>query len=380
MLRVGGHQVPLVDCDVHEYLKSPQELLPYVKDPWRRYFTECKFRGLQQGAYTETGGGGRRADSWPSDGSPSGSSYELLKQQLLDQYGVDYAILQGAFYRVSGMPQSDFANVLASAYNDWLVDNWLSKDQRLKGSVNVNVQDPAAAAREIDRMGDHPDIVQLLLSVTSQPGFGHPMYDPLWEACSRHDLVVTMHLNNPAGSLFIPPTPLGWPRYYMEWRCAATLTFQAQLINLVCEGVFERFPKLKVVFVEGGFSWVSHLLIRMDLTWQSLRLETPWLKRKPSEYVRDHCYFTTQPTEFQDDVDAFLRLVDGINGQRRLMFATDYPHWDFDSPLHALPKELGFETRSRILGRNALELFGLPEPSPMVDPAPGEARTAATRG
>ena len=82
MLRIGGQVVPIVDCDVHEELKAPADLLPYVKDPWRRYFTECKFRGLQKGAYTETGTPEELAKIFGEFGSQLSNEYLIRYRSL----------------------------------------------------------------------------------------------------------------------------------------------------------------------------------------------------------------------------------------------------------------------------------------------------------
>ncbi|MBI3965854.1 MAG: amidohydrolase [Chloroflexi bacterium] len=366
MLRIGGESIPLVDCDVHETYRTAMDLLPYLSEPWRSYFTECLFRGPQGGPYANTAHGGRRPDTLPAGAAATdyraGGELELCRKQLLDEYGVDYGILTSFFYYIAAMPQADFATALATAYNNWLLDHWLGKDKRIKGSVQVALQDPQGAAREIDRVGPHPDIVQLVVGAPAERGYGHPMYDPVWEACARNDLVVGIHVNMPSG-IFLPPTPLGWPRYYMEWHASNSLQMQSHLLNLVCEGFFEKFPTLKVVFIEAGFSWVPHITWQLDQNWRSLRSEVPWVKRKPSEYIRERCYFTTQPMEEPDNVQHLLNMIEMVDGERTLLFATDYPHWDFDSPLYALPRQLDLKTRKRIFAENALELYGLPYPT-----------------
>jgi predicted TIM-barrel fold metal-dependent hydrolase len=87
--------------------------------------------------------------------------------------------------------------------------------------------------------------------------------------------------------------------------------------------------------------------------------EVPDLKRAPSEYIRDHVWFTTQPIEEPDDPDDFARMVEHGRLADRLLFATDYPHWDFDAPNQALPRSLSKETKADILAGNACDLYGL---------------------
>jgi uncharacterized protein len=363
MIAVGDLATPVVDCDVHEALGSIGELEPRLEDRWRRYFRECRFAGLPRDPYVATAHGGMRADAWPADGGPAGSSYDVLQRQLFEASGIDYAILTGSFFRVSAMPQVEFATALASAYNDWLVETWLDRDARLRGSIQVALQDPEAAAREIDRIGQHPRVVQVLFPQAADRAFGHPSFDPVYRAAVRNELLVAIHPSGATGT-FPAPTPTGsWPSTYMEYHAAFALPYQAQLASLICEGTFVKFPELRVVMLEAGFAWVPHVLWSLDTHWRSLQMEVPWLTRRPSEYVREHVMLGTQPIILPDDPAQFVQLLEMIDGAETLLFASDYPHWDFDSPQRFLPRQVDAHTRRRLLGLNALELYGLPEPA-----------------
>ena len=134
---------------------------------------------------------------------------------------------------------------------------------------------------------------------------------------------------------------------------------QNTLTSLVFEGVFERFPKLKVVLIEGGFAWAPALCWRMDKHWERMREEVPHLKRPPSEYVREHVWFTTQPIEEPDHPQHLAEVIDWL-GWDRLMFSTDYPHWDFDDPQHAFKFTMTEAQKAKVFRDNAKALYGLP--------------------
>jgi predicted TIM-barrel fold metal-dependent hydrolase len=134
---------------------------------------------------------------------------------------------------------------------------------------------------------------------------------------------------------------------------------QASLISLVMEGVFERFPTLRVVSAENGFAWVPALCWRLDSIDALLHDEVPHLQRRPSEYIRDHVWFCTQPIEEPPRTLDLLWLIDQV-GAERLLFATDYAHWDWDAPDAALPARLPALARRRIFYENARELYRLP--------------------
>jgi predicted TIM-barrel fold metal-dependent hydrolase len=137
-------------------------------------------------------------------------------------------------------------------------------------------------------------------------------------------------------------------------------SFQAQLISLVCEGVFEQFPSLKVVLIEGGFGWLPALKWRLDRSWRRLRDEVPHLRRLPSEYIDEHVWLTTQPMEEPPRPQHFLQLLEQLAMDDRLLFATDYPHWDFDAPDRALPVRLPPAQERKIMAENASKLYRLP--------------------
>ena len=153
-------------------------------------------------------------------------------------------------------------------------------------------------------------------------------------------------------------TGSGWVSYYFEEHHTNVQTLQSVVASIVLEGVFERFPNLKVVSVEGGFTWAPSLSWRMDKHWSRLRAEVPHVPKPPSEYLRGNIWFTTQPME-ETRKQAQLRDVIDWLGWDRLMFSSDYPHWDFDDPSHALNLKIPEAQRQRILRGNAIDFYKL---------------------
>jgi predicted TIM-barrel fold metal-dependent hydrolase len=145
----------------------------------------------------------------------------------------------------------------------------------------------------------------------------------------------------------------------MEEHYAATTGMQNTLTSLVFEGVFARYPKLKIVLVEGGFAWAPALGWRMDKHWERMRKETPHVTRPPSETIREHVWFTTQPIEEPDNPQHLADVCEWI-GWDRLMFSTDYPHWDFDHPQHAFKFAMTEPQKAMVFRDNAKALYALP--------------------
>ena len=130
----------------------------------------------------------------------------------------------------------------------------------------------------------------------------------------------------------------------------------SEIVSLIFNGVFDKHPELKVIMIEGGTTYVPHLMSRADQQYKELRSEVPWVKRMPSDIIRDHFRFSTQPTE-EMTAERFLQMVDGCDSDELFCFSTDYPHWDFDSPWEALPAGLPESLQRKIFYENAQGLY-----------------------
>jgi predicted TIM-barrel fold metal-dependent hydrolase len=354
----------VIDCDVHQNLNSLRELVPYLDPAFREYLERGGYTGFQLPNYPWVHPSGfTMGDAVPSDGGVPGSHYPTLREQLLDGWNVEFAILTGEdILNVSCMPHPQLAAALASAYNRWLVDTWLPRDDRLRGSLVIATQDAAAATAEIAHYADHPGIVQVIVSDGARAGYGNPHYLPIWRAAAEFGLPVAVHAG--AGGLGVnpPPTPNGYPDYYFEYHSLAPTSAMRHLVSFISHGVFETLRDLRVVLVELGVAWLPSLLWRLDANWKALRSEVPWVKRSPSEQVCEHVKFTTQPLEQPrqpSDLHAILDMVPG--SETMLLFATDYPHWDVDQP-RLIERRLPVHFRDRVMSENARELYRLPSP------------------
>jgi predicted TIM-barrel fold metal-dependent hydrolase len=344
----------IIDADVHHGLRNNRDLLAYLPRVWHDQWLEMGI-GVA-GVYYSPVGVTRRDASPPNGGSAYGEP-EFFLENLLDRYGIDYAILNGGI-EISLNPDPDYANAVASAFNDYTAQFWLKFSPRFKGSILINNNDPSAAAKEIDRMAANSDMVQVIMTSASRMLYGQRFFHPIYEAAERNGLPVAIHPGGEGRGISMPPTTAGYPTRYMEWHNILPIGYMAHINSLICEGVFELFPRLKIVAVEGGISWLPHLMWRMDKNYKALRSSAPWLKRKPSEYILDHLVLTTQPTEEPDNPEHLLQIFNMIQAERTLIFSSDYPHWDFDNPTMAMPK-MSKEMKRKIMGETAAALYGL---------------------
>jgi uncharacterized protein len=361
---VAKNKLPVIDCDVHPNPRQYEDLNPYLNDYWRDFLNDCKWKGIFPNipSMPIVANAGHRMDSVPPEGGLGCSSLSFFKEDVMDRYNYANAILfPDSTFQLAASPQHEMATALASAYNDWEIEHWLEKNPNLRGSVVVASQDPEGAAREIDRVGSHPQMAQVGLSIHSPyGGWGDKRYHPIWEAALRNNLVCTYHVSVPGG-LFRPGPVYG--NYYPEHQTIHNLTYQAQIASIVFGGVFEKYPELRMLFVEGGFAWLPSVMYTMDTHWRNLKREVPWVKRPPSQIVREHMWFGTQPFieparhEDEQHIVDILKMV----GTDRFVFTSDYPHWEFDAP-HAAFARVPMDIRKKIFYENAVELFGLPNP------------------
>ena len=349
----------IVDCDVHQAWATEEEIARYLPDHFRD-------RGI-----TPAGGPGwhnpiakhglARTDAVPDDGSPPGSDVDLMEEQLFEGFGVDYAVLTGPLTQVglAVHPNVHYATAAIEAYNDWLIEEWLERDDRFRGSMMVVPHAPQHAVEEIERVGSHDRMAQVMLPGAHQSPYGHQGYWPIFEAAEDAGLPIVLHTaTGSTGVAWAPTTGAGIPLSYFEKHATAVAPSMGQLVSMVFEGVFVEYPDLDVVFVEQRLGWIPDFMWHMDKLWKGLRDAAPWLDRRPSEYIRENVWFSTQPIAEPEDPEHFRHLLDMLHADETVVFSSDYPHWDNDNPM-AMLRNVDRDTRRHILSENAREVYGL---------------------
>jgi predicted TIM-barrel fold metal-dependent hydrolase len=350
-------RLKIIDCDIHPSLHSRDDLNPFLEKRWQEHLQT--YGGHIRNPFTSTTPYPRiaplisRRDAWPPTGGPPGSSLPFMQKQHLDPYDVEFGLLQVLDLSIASQVNLEFGAALQRAINEWQYEFFSRPDPRLKPSIIVNQDDAVSAVAEIERCAALGRHVQVNVSPRANEPLGRRKYWPIYEAAEAADLPLGIHVGGYGGHV---PTGSGWPSYYNEEHHSNAQTVAAQLTSLVIEGVPERFPRLKFVFIEGGFGWVPAITWRMDKHFERFRSEVPHLKRKPSEYVREHFWFTTQPMEEPDNAQHLRNVIEWI-GIERLLFSSDYPHWDFDDPRYAFRTPLSEAERRKIFNGNARAVY-----------------------
>lgn len=327
----------MIDCDVHVHPPTVETLFPYLSRHWVEHIKQSQFKGP--------------TDRYYPKGIAAGATFE----EITARSDCERLILNCS-YAVDGLHNPDAAIAFAGAVNDWLIAEWLAKDDRLRASLVIPIQLPDAAAQEIARAGRHPGFVQVFLPVRTQHPLGSRLYHPLWRAIVEHDLVAGVHYGGAPGN---PPFPSGWPGSWLEDHAGMAQVFQSQVCSIIAEGVFDQFPAARVALSEGGFTWVPAFMWRFDKEWKNLRRLVPWVREVPSAYMKQHMKLTIQPLDGPNNRRHLLETIDQIGSDGMLMYASDFPHRHTSDPGVTLLPELAPDRARMIRSENARGFYRL---------------------
>jgi predicted TIM-barrel fold metal-dependent hydrolase len=352
-----GTRTPVIDASVHIFFSSNKELRNVLREPFKsRGFPdyESDWYGTPGGEYANDTGG--RDIGYP------GSNPEFVAAELFSNRGVDVAVLHPMSRGI--MPDRHLGSALHAAHNEMMVSRWLEHSEfgdRFRGTIRVNPDDISGALREIDRWRPHPRVVQIGIPLQSRELYGKPQFWPLWEAAAQAGLPVAVHIETGEGIGFAP-TPSGHTLTYEQYLSFMALNYLYHLMNMITEGVFERFPTLKFVWADGAADFLTPFIWRMDTFGRPHLEQTPWAPRIPSEYLPGHVYFVQGRLDGPGDTE-FAGEWFGFTGKDDMvMFGSSYPHWQ-NAEVAALPRALTAEQREKVCWRNAAELYGIDIPA-----------------
>jgi predicted TIM-barrel fold metal-dependent hydrolase len=373
----------IIDMDVHTHIEGDFDLLfPYMSDSWRRRFAHHEGQPLPDPWLARAPGGWNRVEHFanepaasgpnrmttvPPGGGTPGSDPHFIVEDLFNQHGIVAGLMTNMQAgSLDSWEDGDEAAVLAAAYNDYHQEHWLTVDERFKLAMGVAPHDPVKAAAEIRRTGPNPGVVATWLPLVDKL-LGSPYYDPILAAAAETGIAVASHGNGNHHNIVGAPTfPGGAPSFFAQRNSTLFTLAMAHAASLVWSGAFERYPTLKVIFIEYGWAWLPSLMWTMDAAWHAAGEDVPNVKKPPSEYIIEHFRLTSQPGCDTPSTDEENLILEAMHAERTLLFATDYPHWDGDDPQHVFRRSSD-ELQRRIFRENALETIGpkllVPQPT-----------------
>ena len=279
--------------------------------------------------------------------------------RAMDAEGIDKAVLfptKGLYTLAMNELEPRFAAAISRAYNDWLADFCKEDPSRLYGAAMVPPHHAPSAAAEVRRMAQEHSFKAIFMRPNPVHGrdWHDPYYDPLWNECQSLDIAVCFH---EGGSVYLPQLGNRFSKISMQHALCHPLNMMEALVDFVMGGILERFPRLRVAFLEANCSWVPFLLWRLDehIEWQGKR-DLPYLTMSPSDYFRRQCFVATECDE-----EPAKYTIDWI-GENTILSSTDYPHSDSKYP-HASETLLGLplseSSKRKIMWDNCARLYDL---------------------
>jgi uncharacterized protein len=270
------------------------------------------------------------------------------------------------------------ALAVGNAMNRWTEEEWLTADDRVYGLIVAVCSLPEEAAAEIRRSGNNPRMVGVLLgSAGLGSPLGHPAYQPIFQAASDLDLPIVLQAGVDATEYAVP-TPIagGLPATSAEYRAFSWHSQATHVSSLIMQGVFDQYPRLKVLLVGAGAIWFPGHLWRMDHRFMATRGDGRWLIERPGDYG-DRFFFSTYQLERPprpEQRERALSVIPGADG--RLIYASGFPDADSEEPDRAL-EGIPSGWKQAVLRENALGFFRWPDRA-TVDAT--EPRLAKARG
>ena len=379
----GLDDVLIVDVDCHHYETDNFEpILAFIEDPSLRQvaMNMYKYKGpaavlYDQPGYQDVGGRVTRYLTRKGEKIPGNGQQREVEQSLrwMNALSVDYACLFPTPMLFLGLhPQAEVEAALARAYNRWITEVILPSNSRLRSMLYLPFNDPEATYRTVQDFAGKPGVIGFMVVSTRYKPVYENAYMKTYALLEELGLPLSFHASYHWNDQLVSQTN----RFITAHAVGFTFFNAVHCANWIVNGLPERFPKLKVIWIESGLAWIPWLMQRLDNDFRMRTSEAPSLKRLPSDYMRE-MFYTSQPMEMVNNREALELTFKMINAETQLLYSSDYPHWDMDLPstIWDLPF-LNEQAKRQILGLNAKRIFNLD----VSERFPDRSKAAATAG
>lgn len=362
----GLDDVLIVDVDSHHYeTDNFEEILEYIEDPALKQLAinTYAYKGsnavlIDQPGYQDMGGRVSRYMERKHEKIPDNGSPREIEQTLrwMNALSVDYACLFPTPMLFLGLhPQHEVEVGMARAYNRWITDNILPKNDRLKSMLYLPFNDPEATYQMVKEFGGKKGVIGFMVVSTRYKPVYDNAYMKTYALLEEMGLPLSFHASYHWNDQLVSLTN----RFITAHAVGFTFFNAVHCANWVINGLPERFPKLKIIWIESGLAWIPWLMQRLDNDYRMRTSEAPALKKLPSDYMRD-MFYTSQPMEMVNNPEALELTFKMINAETQLLYSSDYPHWDMDLPSTIWDlKFLSEQAKRNILGLNSKRIFGI---------------------
>jgi uncharacterized protein len=368
LFRTKFKDAVIFDMDAHHYEQvSWREVVEYIDDPVlrehaREYGITRPFapfgQPIQQGLHFQDVAGRIPHQTGLREKIESKEIHRdvVLIRRAMAGMGIDYTVIFPTAMLMLGLSiQVEMEVQLGNAYNRWLIEKVLPGEPRMRGLVYLPFNSPEAACRTVEQFADAPGIIGFCVTSVRHKPVQDNAYMRMYRMIEESGKPIVFHAayHWEDISLATMQTFLGVHALGFVWCNMVHLT------NWILHGIPERFPRLKSIWVESGLAWIPFLMQRLDDQYMFRQSEAPLLKRMPSEYMRDNCWYSSQPMETSNK-KALELTMEMIKAETQLLYASDWPHFDFDTPSSIINLPfLSDQAKRNILGLNAAKVFGI---------------------
>jgi uncharacterized protein len=359
----GFDKFTLVDADTHhDETGSFRNIAQYIDSTVELHRTRAATNEGRRPmiplniSYADNGGRLQRFAARKLEQTPANVHRDItLTRRSMDAMGATYGVLYPTTsMRLSMQPKRDWELSLTLAYNRWLANDLLPQEPQLKGMLYLPLHHPAECAEMIEELGSKPGVAGCVVASPRYEKVQSKGMMRVFSAMEERGMVLGFH----GMANWEEPSLAAIPRWGAVQAIGVPQSNMTHMANWLMSGMPERFPKLKVLWLESGVAWAHYLMQRLDSMYLTRVTDAPLLKEKPGHYMR-RMFYCSQPLEQPDDVAALEVAFRALNAETQLVWGSNFPAYNFDVPatIWDLPF-LAESAKKAILGGNAMRLFG----------------------